>query len=164
MKCFVIPKATDANIILRMGSLSSAPYSTFHWYFKKLFILSLSLRGDTFFWALDHAEVLLYGSYGGACHSFHLFSHGNCNPVHLSWISHIHYRTMLVVIPFFSLLQSEKKSLPLLIKIGFDHIWEMQWRNKRKYQDLFHTGVELASAWWYLWGHWYLVTCCLPRV
>lgn len=118
MKCFVIPKATDATVILRMGSLSSAPYSTFHWYFKKLFILSLSLRGDTAFWAPDHAEVLLYGSYGGACHSFHLFSHGNCNPVHLSWISHIHYRTMLVVIPFFSLLQSEKKKLA-----SFDQNW-----------------------------------------
>lgn len=42
--------------------------------------------------------------------------------MHFSWTSHIHYRTMLVVTPFFSLLQSEKKKkrLPLLIKIGFD--------------------------------------------
>lgn len=144
------------------GKLIKCPIQYFSLIFQEtLYPESLSERRHCF---LDHTEVLFYGSYGGACHSFHLFSHGNCNPVHLSWISHIHYRTMLVVIPFFSLLQSEKKSLPLLIKIGFDHIWEMQWWNKKKYQDLFHTGVELASAWWYLWGHWYLVTCCLPRV
>lgn len=162
MKYFVIPKATDANIILRMGSLSSAPYSTFHWYFKKLFILSLSLRGDTAFWITlkfyfmeamgEHAIVFIYFPMEivTPCifRGLVIYTTEQC-----LWLSH-----------FFPFCNLKKKSLPLLIKIGFDHIWEMQWWNKKKYQDLFHTGVELASAWWYLWGHWYLVTCCLPGV
>lgn len=135
MKCFLIHRATDVNIILRMGSLSSAQYSTFH-DISRNSSSWVYLRGDTAFWALDHTEVLVYGSYRGECHSFHLFSHGNCNSVHLSGISLTHYRTMLVVIPFFPFcnLKKKKKKGYLLIKIGFDHIWGMQWWNKRKYQ------------------------------
>lgn len=94
--------------------------------FQEISLSWVSLREDTAFWLLDHNKILLYGSYGGACHSFNLFAHRNCNSVHLSWISHIHYRTMLVAIPFYSLLQSEKKRLPLSIRIGFDYIWDMQ--------------------------------------
>lgn len=98
------------------GKLIKCPIQYFSLIFQEtLYLESLSERRHCF---LDHTEVLLYGSYGGACHSFHLFSHGNCNSVHLSWISHIHYRTMLVVIPFFSLLQSEKKKLA-----SFDQNW-----------------------------------------
>lgn len=108
MKCFLIHRATDVNIILRMGSLSRSQYSTFH-DISRNSSSWVYLRGDTAFWALDHTEVLVYGSYRGACHSFHLFSHGNCNSVHLSGISLTHYRTMLVVIPFFPFCNLEKK-------------------------------------------------------
>lgn len=152
MKCFLIHRATDVNIILRMGSLSSAQYSTFH-DISRNSSSWVYLRGDTAFWALDHTEVLVYGSYRGACHSFHLFSHGNCNSVHLSGISLTHYRTMLVVIPFFPFCNLKKKRLPLDQNWFWPHLGHAMMKQE-----------EISGSWLYLWGHGYLLTCCLPRV
>ena len=101
MKCSLIPRATEANIILRMGSLSNAQYNTFHWYFKKRFVLHFFERrhcfltsGSHWFYPMEavgeHVIVFIY------------FPKEIVTQCILLWISHIRYRTPLGFILFFS--------------------------------------------------------------
>lgn len=143
MKCCLIPRATDANVFLRMGSLSNAQYDSFHWYFKKCFVLRFfeeMLLSDL--WIT--LKFYLKEAVGEHVIIFIYFPKEIVTQCILLRISHIHYRTMLGFIPFFPFCNLQTV-FPLLIEIGFDCTWVMQWWNQRKPQVPFPTRAEATE-------------------